>query len=76
MMQLCNGESELDIKPHKTTRHILTSAGGCLQLGYDVRIFLTWTRKLRQLSNSTLPLNATTADTTDILSHVQVGLHA
>lgn len=45
-----------------------------MQLGFDVRIFLLWTRKLQQLSNSTLPLNATTADTTDFLNHVQVSI--
>lgn len=37
-----------------------------------MQIYLLWTRKLAALSNSTLPLNATTADTADILSHLEV----
>lgn len=42
------------------------------QEGFDVQIYLLWTRKLAALSNSTLPLNATTADTADILSHLEI----
>jgi hypothetical protein len=45
----------------------------CLQLGFDVRIFVLNTYKV-PFDGSTLPLNVTTDDTTDMLSHVQVSL--
>ena len=45
----------------------------CLQLGFDVRIFILHTYKV-PFNGSTLPVNITAADTTDMLSHVQVSL--
>jgi hypothetical protein len=45
----------------------------CLQLGFDVRIFILHTYKV-PFNGSTLPVNVTAADTTDMLSHVQVSL--
>jgi hypothetical protein len=42
-----------------------------LQLGFDVRIFILNTYKV-PFDGSTVPTNVTAADTTDMLSHVQV----
>lgn len=46
-----------------------------LQQGFQVDIYVLWTRKLRSISKSTLPLNATTADTADILNRIEVKLN-
>ena len=43
-----------------------------LQEGFQVDIFLQWSRKLHAIGNSSQGLNVTTADTADILSRVQV----
>lgn len=48
-----------------------------MQEGFQVGVVLLWTRKLRAVGNigavlTDLPLNATTADTADVLSTIKV----